>query len=158
LFRVIGIALTLLSLALIAVPKFTDCESQGQAIQSTSGEEVPMKCHWTGIAEIGVAIPMYIVGAVMAATRRRRTLSFLSLLGIALGGLAIAFPTKLIGVCPNPAMLCSTVMRPVLILLGSGAVGLSGLGLGLSLAKKSTGTSLMPFLMTTKKVTVCKGV
>ena len=134
-FRVIGIILMLLAVALIAVPRFTDCESQGKAIETVKGGTVPMNCHWTGIAEIGVAIPMYIVGAVMTTSRRYKTLAFLSLLGIVLGGLAIAFPTKLIGVCPNPTMICSTIMKPALILLGGGAIAASGGGTSPSLTR-----------------------
>jgi hypothetical protein len=43
-------------------------------------------------------------------------------MGLILGGLAIAFPSSLIGVCATPTMLCHTVMKPALISLGSLAV------------------------------------
>ncbi len=96
-----------------------------------------MHCHWSGIAEIGVAIPMYSVGAVMMTSRRRKTLGFLSLLGVVLGGLAIAFPAKLIGVCHGPMpMLCATLMKPLLVLLGGGVILASGLGLGVSMYRE----------------------
>ena len=157
-FKVVGIILMLIAVALVAVPRFTDCESQGEAIEIANGETVPMNCHWSGIAEIGVAIPMYIVGATMTTSRRRKTLSFLSLLGVVLGGLAIAFPTKLIGVCPNPTMICSTLMKPALILLGGVAVGFSGLALGLSMAKSLSKASLFLVLSLSKKVVAWKGV
>ncbi len=147
----------LLAIALIAVPRFTDCESRGKAIKTASGEMVPMHCHWSGIAEIGVAIPMYIVGAVMTTSRRQKTLAFLSLLGIVLGGLAIAFPTKLIGVCHGP-MLCATLMKPMLVLLGGGAIAASGLGLGISMAKSLSKSSLLLMSVLAKKVIACKGV
>jgi hypothetical protein len=157
-FRVIGIILLLLAVALISVPRFTDCESQGEAIKTAEGETVPMNCHWTGIAEIGVAIPMYIVGAVMTTSRRQKTLAFLSLLGVVLGGLAIAFPTKLIGVCQGPVpMLCATLMKPLLILLGGGVVAASALGLGLSMSKSISKESLASIFGRTKKVIACKG-
>ncbi len=135
-FRAVGICLMLLAIAFVAVPMLTDCQSQGQSIETMTGERVPMKCHWTAMAEIGVAIPMYIVGAVMTTNRRRNNLSILSVLGIVLGGLAIAFPTKIIGVC-SPMMMCSTVMKPSLICLGGTAIGLSGLSLFKSLPLKS---------------------
>ncbi len=148
-FKVLGIGLMLIAIALVAVPMFTDCQARGEASQLTSGEMIPMKCHWSGLAEIGVAIPMYVIGAVMTTSRRRHTLSLLSLLAVVLGGMAIAFPTKLIGVCPSPMMLCSSVMRPALVLLGGGAIGLSGTGLVLSRTAKGltrgstfTGTAL----------------
>ena len=148
----------LLAVALIAVPRFTDCESQGKAIETAKGEMVPMNCHWSGIAEIGVAIPMYIVGAVMTTSRRRKTLAFLSLLGIVLGGLAIAFPTKLIGVCPDPTMICSTLMKPALILLGGGAIVASGAGFGISMAKSFSKAQLLLMVALGKKAIVWKGV
>jgi hypothetical protein len=81
-----------------------------------------MKCHWTGIAELGVAVPLVAVGVMMAANRRRDQLRNLGILGILLGGFAIAFPAGLIGVCQTPTMICHTLMKPALITLGSLAV------------------------------------
>jgi hypothetical protein len=150
-FRVMGIVLMLLAIALVAVPRFTDCESQGKAIEIASGETVPMKCHWTGIAEIGVAVPLYIVGAVLITSRRRSNLTLLSVLGIVLGGLAIAFPAKLIGVCQTPTMICSTVMKPALILMGGGIVGLSVLGLSLSQPVRNLSRTALFFIFTLSK-------
>jgi len=159
LFKAIGITIMLLAIALIAVPRFTDCESQGKAIETVGGGTVAMPCHWSGIAEIGVAIPMYIIGAVMTTSRRRKTLAFLSLLGIVLGGLAIAFPAKLIGVCQGTTpMLCATLMKPSLILLGGGAIIASGVGFGMSMAKSLSKTSLLLMVALSKKVIVWKGV
>ncbi len=152
-FRAVGICLMLLAIALVAVPILTDCQSRGQAIETLSGEKVPMKCHWTAMSEIGVAIPMYIVGAVMTTNRRRNTLSVLSVLGIVLGGLAIAFPTKLIGVC-SPMMICSIVMKPSLICLGGAAIGLSGLSLSKSLPLKNISKIPMLLLSHTKQFSV----
>jgi hypothetical protein len=43
---------------------------------------------------------------------------YLSILGIVLGIFIILIPTNLIGVCISPEMLCSSVMRPILILAG----------------------------------------
>jgi hypothetical protein len=157
-FKVLGIILMLLAVGLIAVPRFTDCESQGKAIETATDGMVPMKCHWAGIAEIGVAIPMYVVAAVMIINRRRKTLTFLSLLGMVLGGLAIAFPTRLIGVCSDPMMLCSTVMKPVLVLLGGGAILASGTGLGITMAKSFSKASQISMLALIKKATALKGV
>ena len=157
-FRVIGIILMLLAVALIAVPRFTDCESQGKAIETVKGGTVPMNCHWTGIAEIGVAIPMYIVGAVMTTSRRYKTLAFLSLLGIVLGGLAIAFPIKLIGVCRDPTMICSTLMKPALISLGIGAIVTGGAGFGMSMTKSLSKALLLLMVALCKRAIVWKGV
>ena len=141
-FRFLGIALMLAAVALVAVPTFTDCQSRGEAIQISVGGTTPMKCHWSGIAEIGVGIPLYVVGAVMTTNRQRKTLSVLSVLGIVLGGLAIAFPTGLIGVCQGPTMLCKTLMQPLLVSFGGLAIGVSALGLVMSQTAKSLSGAL----------------
>ncbi len=120
--RFFGIALVVLALAIAIVPAFTDCQSQGKALTTTNGKTVPMKCHWTGIAEIGVAVPLLTVGAMMTANRRRDDLRSLGVVGVILGVMAISFPFGLIGVCATPTMVCHTVMRPTLIILGSLAV------------------------------------
>jgi len=138
-FKVFGITLIVLAVALAAVPTFTDCQSQGKAITLANGKTVPMKCHWSGIAEVGVAVPLGIVGAMMAASRRRSNLTNLSVLGIALGGLAIAFPAGLIGVCQTPTMICVTSMKPTLISLGGAAAGIGLIGLVMS--RKAKGLS-----------------
>jgi hypothetical protein len=120
-----GISLIVLALAIAIVPFFTDCQSQGQALTTSTGKTIPMKCHWTGIAEIGVAIPLLGVGLMMALSRRKESVRNLSIIGIILGGLAVAFPSGLIGYCQTPTMICHTVMGPALIVLGSLAVIIS---------------------------------
>jgi hypothetical protein len=120
--RFFGIALAALAIAIAVVPAFTDCQSQGKSLTTSAGKSVPMKCHWTGIAEIGVAAPLLVVGGMMATNRRRDNIRNFGIMGIVLGALAIAFPAKLIGVCQTPTMLCHTVMSPTLITLGSIAI------------------------------------
>jgi hypothetical protein len=117
-----GIALAALAIAIAVVPAFTDCQSQGKSLTTSAGKSVPMKCHWTGIAEIGVAAPLLVVGGMMATNRRRDNIRNFGIMGIVLGALAIAFPAKLIGVCQTPTMLCHTMMSPTLITLGSIAI------------------------------------
>ena len=54
--KAMGIGLILMALVIAIVPVFTDCQSQGRSLTTQDGKSVPMKCHWTGIAEIGVAL------------------------------------------------------------------------------------------------------
>jgi hypothetical protein len=126
--KFLGIALIVLALAIAVVPAFTDCQSQGKSLTTSTGKTVPMKCHWTGIAEIGVAVPLLTVGAAMTVNRRKTSLMTLGAVGIVLGGMAVAFPNGLIGVCATPTMVCHTVMKPALTVFGSlavvGSVGL----------------------------------
>ena len=117
-----GITLVVLALAIAIVPAFTDCQSQGKSLTTTTGNTVPMKCHWTGIAEIGVAVPLVAVGAMMTLNRRKNNLMTLGVLGKVLGGMAIAFPNGLIGVCTMPTMICHAVMKPALTVFGSLAI------------------------------------
>lgn len=123
--KFLGVALIVLAIAIAIVPFFSDCQSQGKALTATNGKTVPMKCHWTGVAEIGVAVPLLAAGALMIANRRKESLMSLSIIGIILGGLAIAFPAGLIGVCATPTMICSAAMKPLLIILGSLATAVS---------------------------------
>ena len=117
-----GIAILVLALAIAIVPAFTDCQSQGKSLTTSTGKAVPMKCHWTGIAEIGVAVPLLTVGAMMTINRRKNNLMTMGVLGIVLGGMVIAFPSGLIGVCSTPTMICHTVMKPALTVFGTLAV------------------------------------
>jgi uncharacterized membrane protein YwaF len=119
--KLFGIVLILVALAMAIVPLYTDCQSQGKSITLASGKTIPMKCHWTGRAEIALAAPLLVVGAMMVLTRRKSNLLILSILGAVLGVMAILIPDNLIGVC-STAMPCNTVMQPVLNILGGAAI------------------------------------
>ena len=119
--KFLGIALIVLALAIAIVPIFTDCQSQGKSLTLANGNSIPMKCHWTGLAEIAAGVPLIAVGAMMVANRRKENLLNLGIMGSILGILVILLPTNLIGVCQS-AMLCNTAMKPALIVLGSLAI------------------------------------
>jgi len=114
-----GTILVLLALLIGIVPQFTDCQSQGRALQLANGKTVAMKCHWTAQAELVVAAPMLLIGAMMFRAKRKEILRNLSILGILTGVLAIALPTVLIGVCASDEMMCNVAMKPVLLLTGT---------------------------------------
>jgi hypothetical protein len=123
--KIMGGIIIVLALAIGILPAFTDCLSQGRSLELANGKTVPMKCHWTGIAEIGMAIPLGLVGIFDIFSKRKETFTYLSSSGVVLGALAILFPTTLIGVCSNPDMLCNMIMKPGLILSGALAIGAS---------------------------------
>jgi hypothetical protein len=123
--KVMGAAILFLALVIAIVPVFTDCLSQGRALTTKDGKTVPMKCHWTGIAEIGIAVPLALTGIFNLRKQRKETARSQATIGIAAGALAILFPTVLIGVCPNPDMICNMIMRPTLIAAGTLAVAAS---------------------------------
>ncbi|OXN01699.1 DUF4418 family protein [Bifidobacterium vansinderenii] len=80
-------------------------------------EKMPMACHWTAQAEIGVGALIAVLGviALFVAPQIRIGLNIAAVLGALL---AIAVPTVLIGVCPGAMMHCHMVTRPTLIVLG----------------------------------------
>ncbi|MGZ3494560.1 MAG: DUF4418 family protein, partial [Thermodesulfobacteriota bacterium] len=59
--------------------------------------------------------------------RKLESRRFLSLFAIILGILIMLFPTALIGVCANPDMLCTVLMKPILLLIGAvaGVLGIA---------------------------------
>ena len=117
--KVLAVLMVVLALIIGVVPQFTDCESHGLMLSLANGKQVSMKCHWTARGEIAVAAPLLFVGAMSGFSRRRETKRNLAIMGIVLGIAAVLLPTVLVGVCANPEMLCNSVMRPTLILLGS---------------------------------------
>jgi hypothetical protein len=123
--KVAGGILFVLALILGVVPIFSDCESQGNAITLANGATIPMRCHWTGRAELAVAGPLLLVGGLMVSSRRKHVLRALSALGLVLGAFAILLPTTLIGVCGNPDMICNLLMLPTLVFAGLLVAGTS---------------------------------
>src|SRR5512147_1310989 len=105
--KVLGVVIILLAVVIAVVPAFTDCLSQGRSLTTADGRSIPMKCHWTGIAEIGVAVPLGLTGIFNLRKGRKNTSRILAAFGIASGALAILIPTTLIGVCANPDMICN---------------------------------------------------
>jgi hypothetical protein len=125
LIKVAAVLIVILALVIGIVPQFTDCQSQGRSLQLTTGKTVAMKCHWSATAELALAIPIAAVGLLLGFSRRKESMRNLSILGIVLGAIAILVPTVLIGVCASADMLCNSVMRPVLVLMGTLLVAIS---------------------------------
>jgi hypothetical protein len=130
--KIIASILILLALAIAIVPQFSDCDSQGRAIELANGRTIPMKCHWTGQAEIASAGPILLLGGLMLTNRRKESLRSLAILGIALGIFVVLLPTYLIGVCASEDMLCNMLMKPTLIFSGTVVAVASLVGLGLA--------------------------
>jgi hypothetical protein len=117
-FKIVAAIIVVLALVIGIVPQFTDCQSQGRALTLQNGKTVPMKCHWTAIAEIGMAVPLLGLGAVTAVSKRKESRRIIAGLGTLLGLFVILLPTQLIGVCASADMLCNSVMKPTLIFSG----------------------------------------
>ena len=129
--KVLGILIMVLAVLIAVVPQFFNCEHDGKSITLANGRQIPMKCFWTAMAAIGVALPLFGVGALQIFSRQRETRRFLSTLGAILGVSVILLPTVLIGVCAHPDASCNLVMRPALIFMGVLVTGLSLAGLAI---------------------------
>ena len=130
--KTMGILMIVLALVIAIVPIFTDCLANGKTLTTADGRSVPMKCHWTAIAAIGMAVPLALVGIFNFTSKRKETLRSLNLIGLALGTLVILFPTVLIGVCANPMMDCNMIEKPTLIFSGIVVMAASLVTLGTS--------------------------
>lgn len=123
--KVAATLLIILAVLIAIVPIFSDCVSAGRMLTLADGREIPMKCHWTGRAELGVGLPLLAVGSTMFFSRRRESKRNLGLVGATLGIVTILLPTVLIGVCGSPDMPCHSIMSPALILMGILVMGIS---------------------------------
>jgi len=120
-----AVILVLLALVIAVLPQFTDCESQGRHIVLADGREIPMKCHWSGLAELGLGFPILVLGGALFFSRQVETRRALGILGVVLGLIVILIPTVLIGVCASIEMFCNSIMKPALILAGSLVMAIS---------------------------------
>ena len=134
--KVIGGLLIALALLIGIVPLFSDCESQGRSLTLANGREIPMKCHWTGLAELAMAAPLLVVGALMTTSKRTESLRNLNVIAVAAGIVVILLSTTLIGVCANPDMRCNAVMKPTMILAGGLVAALGVVGTLRALRRK----------------------
>ncbi len=123
--KVAAVLIMMLALIIGIVPQVTDCYSQGRTLALANGGTTQMKCYWSAMAEIALAVPLLAVGALMAFGRSKENRRSLGTLGTVLGALVILVPTTLIGVCANNLMTCRSVMLPTLILSGTIVAGIS---------------------------------
>lgn len=116
--KIAGTILIVLALVIGIVPQFTDCQSQGRAIELANGNTIPMKCHWTARAEIPLGFSLLVIGLMTIKNRGKTLLRSLAVLGAIIGIFTLLVPTQLIGVCMGNEMLCNIAMKPTLILSG----------------------------------------
>ncbi len=128
--KAIGIGVLILGILVAAGPQFTDCKAVGRPpLQLANGGTTEMRCYWSAQAELALGVPMALTGLLMVFSRRKEARRNLAIVGAGLGAAAIAVPTVLIGVCASNMMVCNSVMRPALILMGTVAIGLAAVSL-----------------------------
>jgi hypothetical protein len=119
------VLIVILAILIGTLPYFFNCQYDGKALTLENGRQVPMKCYWTAQASLAVAVPLLVVGLLIAFSRQKETLRALALVGAILGTMVILLPTRLIGVCQHPGASCNLVMKPALIFAGSLVIGVS---------------------------------
>ena len=100
----------------------------------------PMKCHWSVLAEIGVAILLIGIAAVYVLTKTAREKGILSFLAILNSIVAILIPSVLIGGCGMKTMPCQSSTFPAYYVIAL-TVGLTSFVNLLFLYKKNKGNA-----------------
>jgi hypothetical protein len=88
-------------------------------VATASGAFLPMKCFWTARAALGCGGVIACAGSIIALASSPGVRLGAVLALLPLGALVAAFPTVLIGVCPNEMMPCRMGTLPALCLLGT---------------------------------------
>ena len=100
---------------------FKPCQGLLQLYEdgAASDRYVPMKCHWSAVAEIGAGGAIALLGLFLLFFAASQVRFGLSLAQLVLGLLSFLITTKLIGTCMSKTMECNLVMLPMLLVLSS---------------------------------------
>lgn len=129
--KVLGVVTALIGILVIVVPKYIlpVCEYQGKLMETKMGMSIPMKCSWTAQSELGIGLVIIVAALALIFSRQVETRKMVSVILVALGIVVILLPTTLIGVCPNPMMLCHAGALPALELLGGLLIIVTAIGI-----------------------------
>ncbi len=136
--KFLAVLLLVLGVLIALTPRyiFPVCEYKGMRIMTQGGGYVPMRCFYTGQAELGLGLLIVLLSAFLLLSTQRETQIYLSLSLAAAFSLSLLLPTVLIGICRSPTMPCRVGTWPALLLEGSVGIILSLLSLGLAWGKK----------------------
>ncbi|MEW6622164.1 MAG: DUF4418 family protein [Bacillota bacterium] len=105
-----GIVGMLIGILIIFTPFHLAPVCQG-LLELTNGKMVPMRCHYTGQAEVYLGILIVFTALLLFLSKSYAVKKSLALILVALGIVVILLPTKLgIGVCMSP-MECHTTAK-----------------------------------------------
>ena len=76
----------------------------GKMLELANGNQVPMKCHWAGLAAIAISV-IILAAAVMALLAKKEYKGLMVVNAVAAVVLFLVF-TSLIGVCASAEMRC----------------------------------------------------
>ncbi|MCL5952461.1 MAG: DUF4418 family protein [Chloroflexi bacterium] len=120
-----GVLMIALAIAVAVVSLVFNCQAEGRSLALANGTTVPMKCFWSAMAEIAVAVPLLGVGGMLALSQGRETQRTLAVTGGILGAFTMLIPTVLIGVCANPDHDCNRIMLPTTLMAGTLIIAVS---------------------------------
>jgi hypothetical protein len=103
-----------LLISLVPVCIFPAC---AKMIETAAGGTVPMKCFWSGRAEIGIGLLILGGGVLIACFKSPLVRIGISMMTALTGILGILIPALLIGGCEMATMTCRMTTFPALILL-----------------------------------------
>ncbi len=110
----ITVALLGLLIALVPVCIFPTCS---KAIETLAGGTVPMRCFWSGQAEIGIGLLILCGGVLLSVFKSPLTRMGVSWMLALTGVLGLLIPTLLIGGCEMATMPCRMTTFPAIIVL-----------------------------------------
>ena len=118
--KILGIVAVVLGIIVAAGPHyiFPVCQYYGMLLGTAAGTQVPMKCYWTAMAEVGLGALIVVTGIVLIVSKHAETRRALGFVLAALGVVVALVPTYLIGVCGMAEHPCRMATQPALILLG----------------------------------------
>ena len=79
----------------------------GKMLETTTGKQVPMKCHWAGQAGLAIAI-VILAAAIMALLAKKEYKGLMVITAVCAVLLFMVFATGFIGVCASETMRCQT--------------------------------------------------
>jgi hypothetical protein len=140
--KVLAGLIVVMALVIGIVPQFANCEAGGSpsmpagtqaasaagatGTAAAAAAPVPkMRCLWTARAELGIAIPLFALGALLFVSRTKETRRALAVPSALLGTVAMLLPTALIGVCAAPGAVCHSSMLPAMLVAGGVTVASS---------------------------------
>ena len=77
----------------------------GKMLETTTGKQVPMKCHWAGQAGLAIAI-VILAAALMALLAKKEYKGLMVVTAVCGVLLFMVFATSFIGVCASETMRC----------------------------------------------------
>ena len=114
------------------------CEYFGMYMETKMGMLVPMKCHYTAYAEVGVGATIIVASVVLMVSNMVQTKKALSIVGAVLGINVMLLPTYLTGMCGMASMPCRIGTQPALLILGVLIIIVNAIGFFKYRAKKES--------------------